>query len=193
MYPKEDDRECLGLGRSAGWAETPQRDPWRRRNQNGSSGHLRVPGRGGRVHRPGRKHSDGGLFHSLMAPPPMLYLNPNTQKWQDDAGSLLKPDLPDISSRSDSQLLESLGDAPSAENPQLAVTGGGAFKTLTLRLIHITCNSSPDGCSSQFAFLGSPTRPSRRTARLVPSSPVSSKCVAESWMPRMLCWTVAVS
>ena len=41
--------------------------------------------------------------------------------------------------------------------------------------------------------LGSRTPPSRRTARLVPSSPVSSKCVAENWTPRMLCWTVAAS
>ena len=52
--------------------------------------------------------------------------------FQDEAGTLLASDLPDVASASDDKLMESLG-APTETTPQAAVTGGGAFK-------HLACN-----------------------------------------------------
>ena len=49
---------------------------------------------------------------------------------KDESGTLFDASVPDLATSTNDKLLTDLGEAPVAENPALAVTGGGSFKLL---------------------------------------------------------------
>ena len=65
-------------------------------------------------------------FRPIYIYTPLLTTHLN--RMQDESGSLFKPMVAGTATRSNEDVLDSLGDTPLAENPATAVTGGGAFK-----------------------------------------------------------------